>query len=362
MTVKNILISGDINFVNRYSFLFEAIGSQCDRLSYLYGDKPFEYNFLNQLAKIPHKLRYTISASRAIKSQSTAAGFIAKSRQTARRIERFRDRPDFVLHIFGMYAPFWEPSEIPYGMFLDYTATLAHQKQNRPISQDFVDWQACERLAYERAHHLFPMSQVVKSSLIDDYGISADKITVVGSFANRHTLYQGEKKFGSKQILFNGSDFERKGGDLVLTAFKQIKQVLPAAKLVVIGKKIDTPEVGVSNPGKIASVPQMRQLFLETDVILAPGRCDPFPSFTIEGMNYGVPCVVSNNDGMPEIVDRDVNGVVVDTLTPEAIAEKTIDLLNNIPVLTSMSDRARQKVKLHLNCDSVARKIIQAIT
>jgi glycogen synthase len=364
MTVKNMLISGDINFVNRYSFLFKAIGSQCDRLSYLYGDKPFESNFLNQLAKIPHKLKYQISASHAIKSQSTGKAFIEKSRQTGRRIRRLSEQPSFVLQIFGMYAPFWEPSDIPYGMFLDYTAILAHQSQNLPLSQDFRDWQTCERLAYQRARHLFPMSQVVKSSLVNDYSISADKITVVGSFANRHPLYQGEKKFGGKQLLFNGSDFERKGGDLVLKAFKQIRKFVPEAKLIVIGKKIDkidAHEDGVINIGKIESVEQMRQLFLETDVILAPGRCDPFPSFTIEGMNYGVPCVVSNKDGMPEIVDRDINGVVVDTLTPDAIAEKAIDLLNNIPVLTSMSKQARQKVKLQLNCDSVAQKIIQAL-
>jgi glycosyltransferase involved in cell wall biosynthesis len=187
-------------------------------------------------------------------------------------------------------------------------------------------------------------------------------ITVVGSFANHHPLYEGEKKFGSKQIMFNGSDFERKGGDIVLKAFKQVKQVLPEAKLVVIGKKLDISDVGVISPGKISSLDQMRELFLETDLILAPARCDPFPSFLIEAMNYGIPCIVSGNDGMPEIVDHDVSGLVIDPPVPEIIAENTINLLNNPLKLADMSQQARQKVRNQLNCDLVAKKIMQVLS
>lgn len=360
MAIKKILVSGDADFIGRYKSLFETIKSQCDRLSYLYGDKPFESDLLNKLVKMPHKLIYKISPSQAIKLQSSDKAFIARSRQTGRRIGQLRDKPDFVLHVFGMYCPFWDRLDIPYGMYLDYTAALA--QKSLPSAEESLNRNACERLAYERAYHLFPMSQLVKSSLVNDYGIAPEKITVVGSFANRHAIYEGEKIFGSKQILFNGSDFERKGGDLVLEAFKRIRKSLPEAKLVVIGKKLTAPEVGVSNPGKVESLEEMRQLFLETDLVLAPGRCDPFPSFLMEAMNYGVPCIVSGNDGMPEIVDRGINGVVVDPPTPELIAEKAIALLCDIPKLTSMSQQARQKVKLQLNCNSVAEKIMQVLS
>lgn len=298
-----------------------------------------------------------LSPSKANKSQSTAKRFITRSRWTERRIRRLKDKPDFVLHVFGMYSPFWKQPNIPYGMYLDYTAALA--QRNLPPSQEFSDWRDCERLAYERAYHLFPMSQLVKSSLVNDYGISPKKITVVGSFANRHALYEREKKFGSQQILFNGSDFERKGGDLVLEAFKHIKKAIPEAKLVVIGKKLTIIENGVSNPGKIESLEEMRQLFLETDLVLAPGRADPFPSFVIEAMNYAFPCIVSGNDGMPEIVDHGINGLVVDPLISESIAEKAINLLCDIPKLTSMSHQARKKVRNQLHANITAEKVIQ---
>jgi glycosyltransferase involved in cell wall biosynthesis len=355
MDISNILISGERQFINRHRPLFTVIASKFDHCEYLY-EQSFDVAFLNPLVKIFNKLRYIVSPT----WETTAKAFIAKSNRAERKIRQLKNKPDFVLHVFGMYAPFWNQFDIPYGMYLDYTAALANRSQ--PPSPEFSKWKNCERSMYARAYHLFAMSHLVKSSLIEDYGIAPEKVTVVGSFANHHPLYEGEKKFGSKQIMFNGSDFERKGGDIVLKAFKQVKQVLPEAKLVVIGKKLDISDVGVISPGKISSLDQMRELFLETDLILAPARCDPFPSFLIEAMNYGIPCIVSGNDGMPEIVDHDVSGLVIDPPVPEIIAENTINLLNNPLKLADMSQQARQKVRNQLNCDLVAKKIMQVLS
>ncbi|MDZ8054932.1 MAG: glycosyltransferase family 4 protein [Aulosira sp. ZfuVER01] len=365
MKLKKIVVTGDGLFLRRYRPLFETLSLQCEQLEYLSGDEPFRLPVLNKAAKLLNKLIYLISPVLAGKRQKNKQAFIKKSKRLERSIEQLDYKPDFVLHIFGMYCPFWEKFDIPYGMYLDYTMSLV--KHNwlpwAPFSnyQEFTAWLECERLAYQRAYHLFTMSHVVKSSLITDYGIEPEKITVVGSFANRHTVYEGEKPFGSKQILFNGAEFERKGGDIVLAAFKQVKTVLPESKLVIIGKQLGIQQEGVENPGQISSLEEMRHLFLQTDLVVAPGKCDPFPSFLIEAMNYGVPCIVSPNDGMPEIVDPGISGIVVDPLTPELLAEKIIHLLNDISTLTAMSQAGRQKVKTQLNCEKVAASIKQVL-
>jgi glycosyltransferase involved in cell wall biosynthesis len=354
MEIKSMLITGDQFFFKRHAPLFEALSMSYEHLNYLPGDEPFKQEILNKIYKILNKI---------IKKNSYT--FIARSRQMERRIHRLKEKPDYVLHIFSMYCPFWENYDIPYGMYLDYTMSLAHRNWSpwAPFSnlQKLQAWMANECLAYKRAHHLFAMSAVVKTSLIEDYGISSEKITVVGSFANRHTVYEGEKPFGSQQILFNGYDFERKGGDIVLAAFAQVKQMMPESKLVIIGRKLAIAQDGVENPGRIGSVEEMRQLFLQTDLVVAPGRCDPFPSFVIEAMNYGVPCIVSDNDGMPEIVDHGMNGVVVKPLTPDNLAREILHLLSNISKLTMMSKKAREKVFEKLNRTKVAENMVQSL-
>jgi glycosyltransferase involved in cell wall biosynthesis len=65
---------------------------------------------------------------------------------------------------------------------------------------------------------------------------------------------------------------------------------------------------------------------------------------------------------MPEIVDDGINGLVVDPLTPELLAEKIISLLGDRAKLNSMSARSRQKVKTQFNCQAIAKKVMQALS
>jgi len=364
MKTEKMVVTGDSLFLQRYRLLFETLSQNCEQLEYVNGDNSHRFT-LQPFVRILNKLVYFLFPAIAGKLQKTEKAFIAKSRRIEKRVGKLGYKPDFVLHCFSMYCPFWDHFEIPYGMYLDYTMSLV-QKNWSPWApfktvDEFEAWVNCERLAYERAAHLFTMSQVVKRSLVTDYGITPEKITVVGSFANRHSVYEGEKQFGTQQILFNGSEFERKGGDLVLDAFQRVKAAIPSAKLVIIGKKLPIQQSGVENPGKITSPEEMRQLFLNSDLVVAPGRCNPFPSFVIEAMNYGVPCIVSNNDGMPEIVDHGISGIVVNSLTSELLAEKMIYLLNDTSLLAAMSQKARQKVKSKFNRNQVAAAIMQVI-
>ena len=219
----------------------------------------------------------------------------------------------------------------------------------------------CERHAYERAYHIFTFNKVARNSLIADYNIQPDKISVVGSAGNFKESYEGEKTFGSQQILFNGSDFERKGGNLVLAAFKQVKQVIPNAKLVIIGRKILIEESGIINLGNI-SASELRKLFLNTDLVVAPAYCDPFPAFLLEAMNYGVPCVVTNKDGMPEIVEDQVDGIVISEIEKNILAEQIINLLLNPTLLESFSQAARWKLRTKYKWDNIANRMLDILS
>ena len=264
-----------------------------------------------------------------------------------------------------MCCPFWNKSTIPYGMYLDYTMALA-DRNYRPWApfktrKELELWLDCERKAYRDAKYLFTMSNVVKSSLIQDYDIEAEKITVVGSSGNCQESDRDRKTFGSKQILFNGSDFQRKGGELVLETFQKVRKILPDAKLVIIGKKLGINEEGVEDKGIITSPSVLRNLFLNSDLVLAPGICDPFPTFLLEAMNYGVPCVVSANDGMPEIVTHSKDGFVISQRNSHLFADTIVNLLCNNQTLEYMSANAKSKIKTRFNWDTIASIISEKI-
>ncbi|HIK26998.1 MAG: glycosyltransferase family 4 protein [Oscillatoriaceae bacterium SKW80] len=367
MKIRKVVVTGAPNFIYRYQFLLKAIASHYEHLEYLpCGERFYSSPFANTIAELVYKIIYKFSLSTADRLfQKNQRAYIAKSRQAEQKIGKLKFTPDLVFQIFGMFSPFWERSDIPYAMYLDYTMALAIKNWSpwAPFknSQEREAWLECERQTYQKAFHIFPMSNVVKSSLIEDYGVEHQKITVVGSSGNFPEPYTGEKLFGSKQILFNGSDWERKGGDLVVEAFKQVKKVIPEAKLVIIGKKVNKRGEGINNPGKIRSLSELHDLFLKSDLVVAPSYCEPFQEFLLEAMNYGVPCIVSDRDGMPEIVDQEINGMIIEQLTPEALAKNIVTLLNNPERLACMSEAARQKIKTKFNWNSIAEKIVEVL-
>lgn len=365
MEIKNILVTGEKPFLQRHQFLFKAMSSHFVNLECFPSGELYESKSLKLSKKVFDKISSLISPDRTEGFWKSSQTFIKRSQKTERRIKQLEHRPDLVFHVFCMFTPFWDSYDIPYVIYLDYTMALAKKNWSpwAPFNtqKEFTAWFNCERRAYEKASYIFTMSNIVKCSLVEDYGIRPEKIKTVGSAGNLQEPYTGKKTFGNKQILINGSDFERKGGDLVVAAFKQVKAAIPKAKLVIIGKKLNFSEDGIENPGRITSHEEMRKIFLETDLVAAPSRCDPFPTFVMEAMNYGVPCVVSASDGMPEIVDHEVNGIVIDQPTPEVLANRITSLLGDIHKLTELSQNARRKVKDILNWNDIAKNISQVL-
>ncbi|HVA37952.1 MAG TPA: glycosyltransferase family 4 protein [Candidatus Dormibacteraeota bacterium] len=377
MSVERLLVTGNRFFIRRHGYLFEALAGRVGHVDFLEHrmDLPaarasmtagtllhaLTRAFRPDGANLSRRFDLRFLRDSYLKSRGS---FIATSRRTERAIKALGYVPDLTLHVFGMSSPAWHDFDIPYAYYLDYTMALARRRwaPAAPFfdDRDYRDWIECERISYSHARHLFPMSEIVKRSLVDDYGIDPSRITVVGSSGNFMEPYDGPKTFGSKRILFNGSAFERKGGAIALEAFTLVRRRIPEATLTFIGKAMGTLGEGVTNPGFIASRADLAQLFLSSDVVIAPSHCDPFPGFLIEAMNFGVPSIVFPNDGMVEIIDHDATGVVVEEPSAQALADAITSLLRDGRRLERYSQAGRAKVRRQFNWSTIAEKIVAA--
>ncbi|MEO0838848.1 MAG: glycosyltransferase family 4 protein [Cyanobacteria bacterium J06643_5] len=361
MNIEKLLVTGDRFMINRHQLLFQEMSPHIGDIQYLNVDKFSEAKLLKKIGKLVKKRFSFLPVKSASSLRKNADSFIKTSRSLEKRIRSLKYKPDLIFHLYGMYNPLWDNFDIPYVTYLDYTMALAKRNWSAwapfGIEQDFYSWIECERRAYQNTSHLFTKSSLVKHSLIEDYGVSPHKITVAGTSGKFLEPYQGKKKFGSKQILFNGSDFERKGGDLVLAAFQKVKQEIPQAKLVIVGNNLSINQDGVQVQGFVSSSSAMENLFVETDIVVAPAICEPVGLFSIEAMNFGVPCIVSDNGGISEIIDSESDGIVISQPTSELLANQMIRLLSDINLLEQMSKNARHKIENLFNWTHIANKM-----
>ena len=102
--------------------------------------------------------------------------------------------------------------------------------------------------AFRAARHLVTWSQWAKDSLVADYGVPAEKITVIppGIDLERWQFERSSSPDTAARFLFVGGDFARKGGDTLLTAFEALHAHYPNAELHVVTK---TDGVGDGEPG-----------------------------------------------------------------------------------------------------------------
>jgi glycosyltransferase involved in cell wall biosynthesis len=369
-----MVFTGKLEFTKRRQGLFQAISQHYQSVEIINNTPEwYEHKALTIILKLFYALRvFSLSKAECLLNKNQQA-FKMRSLNIERQIRQLKYSPDIVFHIFSMSSPFWENFDIPFAIYLDYTMALSEKNwQDWAFfinSKERDAWISAESKTYERACHIFVMSNIVKNSLIQDYGINSQKITVVGASVNFYKTEINPKKkiFGSKKLLFNSSDFFRKGGDIVLKAFIKVKKIIPEAKLMVIGKKLHPLTIshidGVENIGKISSSEKMKSLFSETDLVIAPARCEPFGIFLLDAMQNGVPCVINagKGNGMPEFLENWVDGVIIPEADPELIANTIIKLLNNPDQLSLISEAGIYKIRTKFNWDNIAKEIVDVL-
>lgn len=127
----------------------------------------------------------------------------------------------------------------PYVLSTDITPiqydTMASQYQHqadRPGLVHHFKHQANKDL-FRNAQRILPWSHWTASSLINDYGISPERVEVISPGIDLSTWRPGTKQSsGLLRVLFVGGDFERKGGNLLLKACEKLPAGLVELHLV----------------------------------------------------------------------------------------------------------------------------------
>lgn len=307
----------------------------------------------------------TLDALRAARGRfrKEPATFARISRRAARTIAKAPDH-DLVLQYFSMSSPATEASPSEYAIYTDLT--MAQARRSWPpwapfdSERGYAAWTALEARTYRDAVRVFTFSEATRRSVIADYGADPARVVAVGAAGNYDEASRDDRTYGNRTLVFNGSEFERKGGDRALAAFRLVRARFPDARLTIVANSRIADEPGVRVAGRLGRA-ELFALFDATDIVLAPTRFDGFPGFVLEAMSRGVAAVLSDAEPMNEIVADGRDGYVVSPPTPERLAERIVALFENEALLREIGTAGRERVTRDWNWDAVAARMLDSL-
>lgn len=282
-----------------------------------------------------------------------------RSANAARAMRAMQRKPEMVLQVHALFAQ----SSSPTVLYIDCTHAQSADlwpAWNPLRGATLRDWYLQERAIYASSQHLFAFSAATKASLVDDYGMDPAKVTVTGAgvnFASLPTL-QPSSGTDAPTILFIGNDFVRKGGIVLLEAFRQVREVLPNARLRLVGVDPGLPEQpGVEVLGRIADRTRIAALYADADVFAVPSFFDPFPLVALEAMSFGLPVVASRQMGTPEMIEDGTTGRLVEPGDSNALAAALLQLLLDPEPAAKIGVAARRDIEQRFTWDAVVSRM-----
>jgi glycosyltransferase involved in cell wall biosynthesis len=216
------------------------------------------------------------------------------------------------------------------------------------------------------------MSEYLRQSFVHDFGVPAERVVNVGGGMNLDQLpaYQPDKRFTTREVLFIGVDFPRKGGWELLRAFRAVRETLPDAVLHLVGpRQLNVPAdlaPGVVFHGFLSkSDPdqkkQLDELFRRCVLFVMPSLYEPFGIAPLEAMAHQLPCVLTGRWALREMVTPGRTGELVECGSVEDLADKLRRLLRDPERLAPMGDEARRFVLEQYTWDKVANRMLAAM-
>jgi glycosyltransferase involved in cell wall biosynthesis len=278
-----------------------------------------------------------------------------------RRLKKIADevhsrcQPDARLDFFHGFTPWIRTRpERPYAAlsdctFRDYVDIFHHREE--------FDRDDLERIEEAEAAWLRSASRVLFTSDwaaqrgVRNYALDTNRLGTIGIFGELE-VRPCDAYAGNKEFVFVSTNFEAKGGKVVLEAFREVRKRNADATLVVIG---DRPSDATSEPGitftgflrkeSADEYQRFLQILAGARALVSATSSDICPLLFIEAGYVGCPVISARNFAIPEIVDDGCTGLLLDHLHSSTLASAMHWMLEHPGQYQQMRKAAWEKAR-----------------
>lgn len=244
----------------------------------------------------------------------------------------------------------------------------------RPRTREYVR-QAIDQegLAFAAADLIAYPSRTSCETVKSAYGIASEKLLMVpwgGNLSRAPTRAEVDamieaRRKGPTMLTAIGVNWERKGGDLVVEAYRALRKQGLDVALTIIGM---TPPFAVDDRTRLipfldktdpGQAPVFEEIMAATHFLVAPSRVEAFGHIFGEAAAFGIPAIASDVGGIPTSVEDRVNGRLLSLdATGDNYAEAILECLSSTETYETMAHRSRQRFEEDLNWPAFCRTIV----
>ncbi|MDX2195732.1 MAG: glycosyltransferase family 4 protein [Cytophagales bacterium] len=191
-----------------------------------------------------------------------------------------------------------------------------------------------EKTAMEMADMVVAVSQYTANLIKEVYKIPAHKVYAVHNAIDQVPVFRSESSLPEKVVMFLGRVTGQKGPELFMDVATKVLEYIPNVRFVMAGtgnKLKEMIEMGAyKDLGNrfhftgFLSPEKVRYLLSISDVYVMPSVSEPFGLTALEAAQFGVPCVISNQSGVAEVL---TSALKADYWDVDKMSENIISIL-----------------------------------
>ncbi|MGZ4035517.1 MAG: glycosyltransferase [Bacteroidia bacterium] len=223
-----------------------------------------------------------------------------------------------------------------------------------------------EKKGMEYADLLMPVSNFTADNIQQYYGINKKKMAVVHNGSTIVKAFKSKRAFKEKTVLFVGRLTRQKGPEKFLDIAAKVLEKNPDVRFVMAGVgeyfRNLLEQSSYKNIGSrfhmtgFLNLEKLRYLFSVSDVYCMPSVSEPFGLSAVEAAQFGIPCVISKQSGVAEVLS---GALKFDYWDVNKAASNILNLLSDSVLRKKIVDDAYQNLD-KITWDISAKKVIEA--
>lgn len=206
------------------------------------------------------------------------------------------------------------------------TPYIITRRVDNPIRDNFLN-----RLAYRRAARVVALSRVILERVVEfmpDLDVKIIPDAVARLPVDPAAVQKLRQKYAGRFLIGHTGELSNahKGQLYLIQAARRIQKEAPEVQLLLIGHGEDEAFLrkeaeGMNNVEFVGFVDNVGDYLSVLDVFTYPSLHEGMGSAILDAMDFGLPVVATDVDGIPDVVEQGVTGLLVPPSDPEPLAE-----------------------------------------